>query len=142
MSHELMKEKKTRQTAVKYSPGFEARLEKALHSRRIPRSTIFMDMVELAVEFSEKTELRLEDVPAKLRELCFNLPKGIPAGGQKPGEPETRSTMGSVNRTMSPPKGPPVPLNVANASDGVALSNGLDVFLSKGASQEEPNAQA
>ncbi len=140
MANGMKRENKTRQTAVKYSPSFEARFEKAIHSSHTPRSAMFLDMLELAVEFSERTGLRLEDVPAEIRRLCAEPPKSDPTVGRRPSEPDTRSAMGTVKRTMPLPKEPPVPLNGCDAPSGERLSDDLVQFLTEGKTLEGGDA--
>lgn len=142
MANGMKRENKTRQTAVKYSPSFEARLKGSIGSPHTPLSAMFLDMIELAVEYSERTRCRLEDVPAKIRQLCEKESESEPTECQKQVEPETRSAMGTVKRTITPPKQPPLVIKVDVASSGEALSNDLESFVKAGATSGDGDAQA
>lgn len=61
------RENKKHQTAVKYTESFEGRLDAVTVSRLIPRSLLFLSIMEFAVELAEEKKMRLEDVPAFLR---------------------------------------------------------------------------
>lgn len=136
------REKKTRQTAVKYAPSFEERMVRATRSRHIPRSRIFLEMAELAVDFSEMTGMRLEDVPAKIRKICADSINDEPTVSQQQVEPETRSDMGRTKRPTAPTKPPPVLLQDSNDSSGARLSDELYETLGDNKMEEGNNAKA
>lgn len=142
MSDGMEREKKTRQTAVKYSASFEARLRKSIGSRHTPLSAMFLDMIELAVEYSEQTKCRLEDVPAKIRQLYAKAPESEPTESQKLVTPETRSAMGAIKRAMPQSNEPPVAIKKIVAPSGETLSNDLESFVKAGTTSGGGNAQA
>jgi len=67
----MNKELKKCQTTVKHTKSFDQRLSSAIVSDFIPRSVLFLSIIEFAVELAEKEKMRLEDVPAFLRKRIF-----------------------------------------------------------------------
>ena len=91
------REKKKHQTAVKYTASFAGRLAAVTVSEHIPKSLLFLSLLEFSVELAERKKMRLEDVPAFLRGIhLLPAPK---SGHTGKGANTTSSSDGSLSQS-------------------------------------------
>lgn len=122
----MTKQKKTCQTAVKYTPDIDLRIEKTIRSKGVPRSFIFHSLIEVALDYAEKSSVRLEDVHVHIRSALFKPPEqskttmsssaSVPISG-------TRSTSNPIQEATSPA---PNPVQSQASKAGAISYSGVD----------------